>query len=237
MSVSFQQCRSRATMMVLFRSRRSRTVAETEGGSVSASNRRICVLAQASAAAAAPAAADGNHKNCSSCQSFDCGGTFETRSNNHFFSTTTHNNSPHPAPAPSCSEEGGRAHAAADDDISNNNKKNALYLHIGPSGDCWTGPSLFAAKHLEPGYVRSILLPTTPLSSGGRRDDDGDANNNTAGVNLEEDEQVAASAAIVVERIEQDVNLQKQIYDHGLIPAELIALMLGDDGPTQPKLE
>lgn len=35
----------------------------------------------------------------------------------------------------------------------------ALYLHIGPSGDCWTGSSIYAAKHLQPDYVKSILLP------------------------------------------------------------------------------
>lgn len=35
----------------------------------------------------------------------------------------------------------------------------AVYLHIGPSGDCWSGSSIYAAKHLQPGYVKSILLP------------------------------------------------------------------------------
>lgn len=34
-----------------------------------------------------------------------------------------------------------------------------LYLHIGPSGDSWTGAAMFAAKHLQPGYVKSIALP------------------------------------------------------------------------------
>jgi cytochrome c1 len=33
------------------------------------------------------------------------------------------------------------------------------FLHIGPSGDYWTGASLFAAKHLQPGYVKSIPIP------------------------------------------------------------------------------
>jgi hypothetical protein len=36
--------------------------------------------------------------------------------------------------------------------------KHPLYLHVGPSGDCWTGPSIFAAKHLPPDYVKSIPL-------------------------------------------------------------------------------
>jgi hypothetical protein len=34
----------------------------------------------------------------------------------------------------------------------------ALYLHVGPSGDCWTGHSIFAAKHLQPDYVKSVKL-------------------------------------------------------------------------------
>ena len=33
------------------------------------------------------------------------------------------------------------------------------FLHIGPSGDCWAGASIFAAKHLQPDYVKSIMLP------------------------------------------------------------------------------
>jgi hypothetical protein len=36
--------------------------------------------------------------------------------------------------------------------------KSETFLHIGPSGDCWTGASLFAAKHLTPDYVKSIPL-------------------------------------------------------------------------------
>lgn len=32
------------------------------------------------------------------------------------------------------------------------------YLHVGPSGDVWTGDELFAAKHLQPDYVKSIPL-------------------------------------------------------------------------------
>jgi len=37
-------------------------------------------------------------------------------------------------------------------------KNNAFYLHVGPSGDCWVGHSIFAAKHNPPGYVKSIPL-------------------------------------------------------------------------------
>merc|ERR1719223_1071400 len=32
------------------------------------------------------------------------------------------------------------------------------YLHISPSGDYWVGESLFAAKHLEPDYVKSFPI-------------------------------------------------------------------------------
>jgi len=35
----------------------------------------------------------------------------------------------------------------------------SLYLHVSPSGDIWTGAELFAAKHLQPDYVTSILIP------------------------------------------------------------------------------
>ena len=33
-----------------------------------------------------------------------------------------------------------------------------IYLHVGPSGDFWTGHSIFAAKHLPPDYVKSVKL-------------------------------------------------------------------------------
>ena len=35
-------------------------------------------------------------------------------------------------------------------------KKNKLYLHIAPCGDYWSGHEVFAAKHLQPDYVKSI---------------------------------------------------------------------------------
>jgi hypothetical protein len=37
-----------------------------------------------------------------------------------------------------------------------NNKE--IYLHVGPSGDSWIGDAIFAAKHNQPGYVKSIAL-------------------------------------------------------------------------------
>ena len=33
-----------------------------------------------------------------------------------------------------------------------------IYLHVGPSGDSWIGDAIFAAKHNQPGYVKSIAL-------------------------------------------------------------------------------
>ena len=33
-----------------------------------------------------------------------------------------------------------------------------IYLHIGPSGDSWIGDAIFAAKHNQSGYVKSITL-------------------------------------------------------------------------------
>ena len=60
--------------------------------------------------------------------------------------------------------------------------KHPLYLHVGPSGDCWTGPSIFAAKHLPPDYVKSIPLDESlvgdvdrllELLEGGDDDNDG----------------------------------------------------------------
>mmetsp|Transcript_24731 Transcript_24731/g.36263 ORF Transcript_24731/g.36263 Transcript_24731/m.36263 type:complete len:212 (+) Transcript_24731:32-667(+) len=42
---------------------------------------------------------------------------------------------------------------------SDNGQKEAIYLHVAPCGDYWTGASIFAAKHLQPDYVRSVELP------------------------------------------------------------------------------
>lgn len=67
-----------------------------------------------------------------------------------------------------------------------------LYLHVGPSGDCWTGASIFAAKHLQPDYVKSIALPQ----------------------NLSADD--------LIETLENDPRLTQQIYDTETIPLELL---------------
>jgi hypothetical protein len=77
--------------------------------------------------------------------------------------------------------------AAADDE-------EVLYLHVSPAGDCWTAPSLFAAKHLTPDYVVSLALPCE-----------------------------AAVAADLLALLEGDVRLAQQVYDEKALPADWAA--------------
>jgi hypothetical protein len=49
-----------------------------------------------------------------------------------------------------------RRSTKSDDDVDDEYSR--LYLHVGPCGDYWTGRSIFAAKHLQPGYVKSVEL-------------------------------------------------------------------------------
>lgn len=76
-----------------------------------------------------------------------------------------------------------------------------LYLHVGPSGDCWTGPSIFAAKHLQPDYVKSIALPTE--------------------FGQENEERVEA----LLEAIENDEDAQRKLYDEEKIPQSILDQM------------
>ncbi len=69
-----------------------------------------------------------------------------------------------------------------------------LYLHVGPSGDCWIGESLFAAKHLQPDYVKSIKLPEC-------RD---------------------GAAERLVETIERNPELGQVLYDTEQLPTSLL---------------
>ena len=39
--------------------------------------------------------------------------------------------------------------------------KDQIYLHIAPCGDFWTDTEIFAAKHLQPDYVKSIPISTS----------------------------------------------------------------------------
>ena len=58
-----------------------------------------------------------------------------------------------------------RAAAAATGGASD--KKDRLYLHVAPCGDYWTGHEVFAAKHLNPDYVKSIPVPIKVAPEGG----------------------------------------------------------------------
>ncbi|CAJ1938922.1 unnamed protein product [Cylindrotheca closterium] len=80
---------------------------------------------------------------------------------------------------------------------------NTLYLHVGPSGDCWTGDSIFAAKHLQPDYVKSIPLPV---------------NNNVT----DEDGLQQQKIDCLLEVLEDDQDLTASIYDTESIPSELL---------------
>ena len=83
------------------------------------------------------------------------------------------------------------------DDTKVDDSKTSLFLHIGPSGDCWTGPSIFAAKHLQPDYVRSVALPPNFHDEG-------------------------APVDALLDAIEEDSTLQHQIYDEERIPESLL---------------
>jgi hypothetical protein len=69
---------------------------------------------------------------------------------------------------------------------------NQVFLHVGPSGDCWTGSSIYAAKHLQPDYVKSIPIPSHVCID------------------------------ILLGILEEDTTLAQQIYDDGLLPPNLI---------------
>jgi hypothetical protein len=73
------------------------------------------------------------------------------------------------------------------------------YLHIGPSGDVWIGQEMFAAKHLQPGYVKSIVLPSA--------------------FNDQED---SSFSERLIEKIECNSDLAQKIYDEEQIPMSLL---------------
>lgn len=68
-----------------------------------------------------------------------------------------------------------------------------VYLHIGPSGDFWTGTSIFAAKHLQHDYVRSIELPNH--------------------INIDQLTEILDNL---------DNLIQQSIYDHSIIPHSIL---------------
>mmetsp|Transcript_705 Transcript_705/g.1166 ORF Transcript_705/g.1166 Transcript_705/m.1166 type:complete len:152 (+) Transcript_705:113-568(+) len=77
-----------------------------------------------------------------------------------------------------------------------------VYFHISPSGDWWTGPSIFAAKHLQPDYVKSIPIPKDfdPCK------------------HFSEDEDESESVMSWKEKQQ----LLHKIYDEGQLPAHLL---------------
>ena len=47
---------------------------------------------------------------------------------------------------------------------ANTHETKTLYLHISPDGDWWTGYELFAAKHMQPDFVKLVVFPDTWLA-------------------------------------------------------------------------
>uniref|UniRef100_A0A7S4EF15 Uncharacterized protein n=1 Tax=Pseudo-nitzschia australis TaxID=44445 RepID=A0A7S4EF15_9STRA len=71
-----------------------------------------------------------------------------------------------------------------------------IYLHVGPSGDSWIGDAIFAAKHNQPGYVKSIPLINDDLIG----NDEG---------------------SLLVEILEENPDWAREIYDAECFPVDL----------------
>lgn len=87
--------------------------------------------------------------------------------------------------------------------------KDSIYLHVAPN-DVWIAPSIFAAKHLEPSYVKSIPIPPNTCPD------------------------------TLLEMLEDDVELQRQVYDTGALPEQVLTLATKtsaspDENGTQEK--
>mmetsp|Transcript_10923 Transcript_10923/g.15619 ORF Transcript_10923/g.15619 Transcript_10923/m.15619 type:complete len:146 (-) Transcript_10923:386-823(-) len=121
----------------------------------------------------------------------------------------------------SCLMESGRSRATArttscrraffSTDDSETNEK-TVYFHISPSGDWWTGPSIFAAKHLQPDYVKSIPIPTG-FDPNRHFSEDEEDESESSGMSWEEKQQ-----------------LLHQIYDEGKLPDYLLISSSKDKG-------
>mmetsp|Transcript_41436 Transcript_41436/g.70953 ORF Transcript_41436/g.70953 Transcript_41436/m.70953 type:complete len:171 (+) Transcript_41436:45-557(+) len=113
--------------------------------------------------------------------------------------------------------------------------KEKMFFHVSPSGDWWTGTSIFAAKHLQPDYVRSIPIPPgfePNLIFGDDDDDDGD---HSDGDNHQITSGSSKRGTITNQKKnnkqqiriklswEEKQNLLYSIYDKGEIPAQLLA--------------
>lgn len=75
-------------------------------------------------------------------------------------------------------------------------KDSRLYLHVGPSGDCWTGHNVFAAKHLQPDYVKSVDISSA-----------------------------IASVDYLLELLEDHPTWAQDIYDTEALPKELVKMI------------
>ena len=83
------------------------------------------------------------------------------------------------------------------------------YLHLGPSGDAWTGDSIFAAKHLQPDYVRSIPLDDGLLCT--------------------------SSEESLLEILEENYEWTHQIYNTQTLPVELRDFLLKQSSASTDK--
>jgi hypothetical protein len=88
-------------------------------------------------------------------------------------------------------------HRPSSNDSTASATPRSLYLHVGPSGECWTGDEIFAAKHLQPDYVKSVPLPPS------------------------------VDPACVVRLVEADAKLGQRIYDEARLPPSLISALEG----------
>ena len=90
------------------------------------------------------------------------------------------------------------------------------YLHIGPSGDSWISYSIFAAKHLQPDYVKSLPLF---LQEGDGTPNDGST---ITGKYYELLLEIFRQEEQLIEILEEDVELSLKLYDSGSFSMDLV---------------
>lgn len=89
---------------------------------------------------------------------------------------------------------------------------NKLFLHVGPSGDSWIGDAIFAAKHNQPGYVKSIPLIDDSYNYFKEHD--------LRFENADDDEEDMKS--ILIEVLEEHPELAQEIYNTESLPETLV---------------
>lgn len=94
-------------------------------------------------------------------------------------------------------EGGANVRSSDNRDLQRRQRGLPLYLHVGPSGDVWTGDAIFAAKHLQPDYVKSVSL-------------EGEA-----------EAMIENDGSLLVETLESRLDWTQEIYDTGTLPAAL----------------